>query len=326
MISEINYENEISEKLINALSLKFNIEDKYILYRYLILRNECLHPSTIKNNDISIFAKFILEELEIECLRYKESKINLISGFPNSIFNIIEDWNFRYKIDFIKDEYGNLIAFNKYINNNILIINKLAKKETNKYKIKLKKEVILFYKLKYLNELFKINEINDVPKLEGFNYNDNLNSIPLEVQLNRYVHASNFYTSNLSSITEEDFELFLFSHLNEIEDGLRPVERQVIIEEGRIDILAKDCNNELVILELKITDDKHLIWQSLYYPDMIKEKYKVNRVRMMTVCPSYPNYIMKPLSKINYVEIFEYKLIISNSKIEKMNIKKLNKK
>lgn len=320
---DMNYESEIADKFINALSLKFSIQDEHILYRYLILRKKCLNPSVKKSEELNFFAKFILKELDIEDLHYKESKINLISGFSNSMIDIIENWNFQYKDDFIKDENGNKISFEKYISNNLNLINKLVKKEIGAYKPKFKKEVTIFYKLKFLNELFKIEMINDTSKIEGFNYNENINSIPIELQLGRYVHASNFNTSSLLTITEDDFESYLFAHLNDIEIGLRPIERQVIIEEGRIDILAKDINNELVILELKIADDKHLIWQSLYYPDMIKEKYKVDKVRMITVCPSYPNYIKKPLSKINYIESFKYDLIISNSKIEKMNIKKV---
>ena len=79
-----------------------------------------------------------------------------------------------------------------------------------------------------------------------------------------------------------------------------------------------------MIVELKISNDKHLIWQSLYYPLSIRKQLKQSDVRMITVCPSYPNYIKEPLSLIPGVEMFQYKALLSNRKIDKIELFKIN--
>ena len=98
----------------------------------------------------------------------------------------------------------------------------------------------------------------------------------------------------------------------------------MIGKEGRIDILAKDRDNKLVILELKIANDKHLIWQVMYYPYILQSMSKHSSIRVMTVCPSYPEYILNPLKNVKDVEIIQYKPLISNGKIEKLDFTRIN--
>ena len=53
----------------------------------------------------------------------------------------------------------------------------------------------------------------------------------------------------------------------------------------------------------------------MYYPDELKQLYQTNRVRMITVCPEYPDYLLKPLKKIKKIECIRYKASLSNHKI-----------
>jgi len=55
---------------------------------------------------------------------------------------------------------------------------------------------------------------------------------------------------------ERDVEEHLIRNLGTLEKGLRYVERQVVIDVGRVDILAEDENGRRVVIELKVGDAK----------------------------------------------------------------------
>lgn len=117
------------------------------------------------------------------------------------------------------------------------------------------------------------------------------------------------------NIKESDLEKYLIVNINKIEKGMIFLDNQVIIDSGRIDILARDKNNILCIIELKIEENcKDLIWQCVYYPTQFEEK-----VRMITICPDYSMRIHKALKSLNYVEIKKYE--IDNGKLNVKNYK-----
>ncbi|GGA24964.1 endonuclease NucS domain-containing protein [Dyella nitratireducens] len=55
---------------------------------------------------------------------------------------------------------------------------------------------------------------------------------------------------------EKDVEAHLIRNLDSIEKGLRFVDRQVVIDVGRVDIIAEDIKQRRVIIELKLGDAK----------------------------------------------------------------------
>ncbi|MGR5983412.1 endonuclease NucS domain-containing protein [Bacillus cereus] len=75
----------------------------------------------------------------------------------------------------------------------------------------------------------------------------------------------------------------MVDYIEIIEEDMEFIERQFKIENGVIDILAKDRNGTLCIIELKVNElDKHLVWQSAYYPTCFQEK-----TRIITIAPKY---------------------------------------
>lgn len=117
---------------------------------------------------------------------------------------------------------------------------------------------------------------------------------------------------------------YIANHLNLIEDGLKFIDKQVLIPHGIIDILAKDKDNKLCIIELKIDDNaSRLIWQCTYYPTQFTEPS-----RMITVAPGYSERIGTALKKLGYVEEFIYNNVeygnkkkpIKNLIVEKYNL------
>ncbi|WP_241139404.1 endonuclease NucS domain-containing protein [Bacillus mycoides] len=94
-------------------------------------------------------------------------------------------------------------------------------------------------------------------------------------------------------------EELLCDHIEVIEEGMSFVERQYKVENGIIDIIAKDKNGTKCIIELKVVaDDKKLAWQSAYYPSCFDED-----IRMITIAPNYSDRIYNALKNISNVEM-----------------------
>lgn len=326
----MNYESVIEEIILSELSYKYGIDNYDNLFRYLYLRFMSINYD-INKMDKQLFSKdfgkfLIKTELGIIEDNYFGEKLNYISGFDNSISNIVDNLFFSARMkSVILNNCDKIYEFDDYIDMIWSSIKKYSLNKSCKYKKdKYYKYHLIYNRLTYLNKYFNIKEIKDVRIIEGFKQNILYDYIQYEDICNRYIHSSNFNTNNARSITEEELESYIYKHLELIEEGLKPIQRQLIVEEGRIDILAKDRDNKFVILELKVNDDKHLIWQVLYYPYAIKNIINTNEVRVITVCPSYPKYILKPLKDINNVEIVQFNPLISNNKIEKIDFFKLN--
>jgi len=93
--------------------------------------------------------------------------------------------------------------------------------------------------------------------------------------------------------TERHLEWF-FWHTVLPKIGLKPLKSQYICKEGICDILAKGTENQLVIIELKNTQDSHVLAQiTAYFDALIKEQPFSDQVDytkpidLYTVCPSY---------------------------------------
>ncbi|MDA2434505.1 endonuclease NucS [Bacillus cereus] len=106
-------------------------------------------------------------------------------------------------------------------------------------------------------------------------------------------------TEELVNGPESLLEDILCDHIFIIEEGMSFIERQYRVENGIIDIIARDENGTKCIIELKtVEDDKSLVWQSAYYPSCFNED-----VRMITIAPNYSNRIYNALKNINNVEM-----------------------
>lgn len=101
---------------------------------------------------------------------------------------------------------------------------------------------------------------------------------------------------------EKDLEELLIKDISLIEDGMVFVDNQVRVESGIIDILARDKNKTLCVIELKVVSDcKEIIWQSSYYPTCFNEP-----TRVITIAPEYDTNIYLSLCNIKNVEILNY--------------------
>lgn len=299
----MNYEDELEVILWESLKNKFQIkkDDKlflYLIFRYYIIENK----NTIDNS--KLFFEFIFKELSITSFNYKNEELSFV-GNDNNLNHIFENWKYNYNFESIIKKLDKFNDISKYA------INKSSKlKNSKSYK-----KYLLYFKLNKLNEMFEVKNIKNI-KIEGFKQ---LDFLSLEQNLKQNLKSKDNTTTFIS---EDDLECYLIKHLDLIENGLVYIKNQYILDEGRIDILAKDINNNIVIIELKIEEDKKIFWQSLYYPMEIQKKFPNKNVRMIIIMPNYPKYLLEPLNKLN-VEKFTYDIKVENEKIINLNLRKV---
>lgn len=293
-----NYEDELEKILWNSLKEKFNIKDNSKLYEYILNRYFLIYNKN-NINETKQFFSYIFNELNISKFEYKDCKLKF-SG-DNNLNNVLCNWELNYS--------------NKIPKNLVPDISKISLTKVKNLKNNFEyKNYLLYFKLNELNKLFKV-DIRNVPKINGFTQ---VNKLNLEDNLKNLLKVED---NSTTFIKENDLEDYLINHLNLIEDGLIYLSRQYELDEGKIDILAKDKNGDLVIIELKIEVDKRIIWQCLYYPIEIQKIYPNKNIRMMTIMPTYPNYILEPLNKLN-VEKYAYNIVVENKKIKNIILRK----
>ncbi|MGG1663866.1 endonuclease NucS domain-containing protein [Brevibacillus sp. NRS-1366] len=152
------------------------------------------------------------------------------------------------------------------------------------------------YLIKIMNEEVPVSE-----KLRGGMSYCNLTSMIDKVEK---IKENN--TKGNIQFSEKQIERILSRNIHLIEEGMSVVGTQVRVDDGYIDILARDMEGILCIIEIKVVDNcEKLVFQSGYYPSQFDEK-----VRMITVCPNYKPKIRKALASLNTnveLKTFEYK-------------------
>jgi len=316
----MNYEKEIEEILFNELSKKFNIKNRQVLYYYLKLRAYVLgeDPDSQKS-----MINIIFNELFITEFSYMDIPISVYGHSENSLGNIIENNEDKlYRLN-NSNFLGEKFDINKTTKKILSIVNTYAKKQTKCLKVNQYYDYhIKYHSLIKLNEIFGIENIEEVLDINGFHQSES--RINEELKCERFMDVSNLNQS-FNQIAEKDLEDYLYNNIEKIEEGLTVIGRQIEMSDGRLDILAKDKNDVFTIIELKIKEDKSIIWQCMYYPEELKKRYNVNKVRILTLMPHCPKHLFDSLSKIDMVEIYEYN-IVGKKKINNIEIFRKGKK
>lgn len=331
-MNEFYYEAEMKELIKENLEKKYELNEKENIFSYLILRflikNKNSKFETIKNNKYS-FCKFICDELNIPVsdnkIYFRDGYFILTGVYHQSIENIIQEFIFDSQIKNkpVFNNYGECWA--ESIENLAKEIIKKAKNKSRKIKSKEFCNYFYLYEaLNILNTLFKV-KIHPVERIEGINYKGIIPSYKRtdEEICDSIIKSYKLDTDDVDIIDEEQLEEFLQYNIEKIEKGLKFKARQYPIKNGVIDLLAVDKNNNDVIIELKVAQDERLIWQAIYYPMAYKEETKKKNIRMITLCPSYEEYILKPLKSLKDVEIMKYDLVIEFGKIKDVYVSKI---
>jgi hypothetical protein len=320
----MNYESEVGEVLLEGLRLLYGIkEDRYVfVYGWLRFR---LIEGQKKSYDAKSVMSFFLSELNITLqgshILYKETPIYMVGNFQNSLSNIFEEWLFRAEMFPYVDDKGVKRSFFEWTEKEWEAIQKEANQRSKKAKKKQKDYEWIYHALTTLAERFNAHTSEPV-RLNGFNYpamhNDFAHTWE-EICLS-HLHALQLTTNDISLIDESVFEFYCMTHLEEIEVGLKLMDSQVVLPDGRIDILAKDQQGRIVILELKVREDARLLWQASTYPMQWKLLHPRDEIRMITLAPQYSDAMLMGLKKLDSIEVVQYDVQISQGTIQSMMV------
>lgn len=267
-----------------------------------IIINENSYYYLLENkND---FFNYLLDEAEMNYLTNDYKNINKFINIENCLFEILHNF-YISSVNFSIDNFIGIISDN--------IKNQLRKDKILKNIAKNRKSYYLKYKhFLFLNDYFGLsNEINETYE-EYF----------LDLKFN-----SKYYKySDIEELSELSIHKYLKYNLEIIEDGLKLISSEVTVEDGRIDILAKDKYNRWVIIEIKVSEGKRLVWQSIYYPmqlRILKNIPEHEPVRFISFCPEYSDSIKCVLEQLP-VELYKYSVeLTKDNEISDIVVKKL---
>lgn len=302
------YESELYDLFIEELERIYSVVGEAEVYSVLFLRYQLTHFSI---PDRLSLAHFFLDELNLdEDCSYKGVRLNLI----NVVYPILFNLAFRYSLKHDEGELG--LLYNE--------ISRVSRFRAKRFQdLKEHSVFIRYYSLQELKHRFKSpqNAPRTIPLID-YSLSHNLFKRTLEEELDSEIHSLRIDSCHAGMISEEDLEKFMAKNLSLIEEGMRFLDRQVILDEGRVDILAMDKDGVHTVIELKVEEDKEIAWQCLYYPPQIRERFRVDKVRMITLCPEYKPRLIKALEKISGVEMMEFRVHSDMGKIKWVEVGK----
>lgn len=326
----MNYESELNEIFINKLCDIYSKKNKRMVFKIFILRflTEYMDKESLTQWELEFFMpKFLLEELNLTIdkdnnLIYKNEKITVFSSDENSVRNILDDWIFRYGSYIQEDFFCEKQEKIEYIKKEWLAIKKKIRS-----RVKIKKNSKWFYDIykhyiyTYIQKTYDIN-YSYPGILPDFKYNY-ICKYGIHEKYESIYYAYKFSHKGKAHILQEkELEMYLIRNLNILEDGMKYITHQLKVGQGIIDILAKDKNDIFCIIELKVENDIDILWQSLYYPEKIKEYLNVEKLRMIVLTYPLPKHILNPLKETN-AEIYFFDYTSFDFRLKNLSIKKV---
>lgn len=250
-----------------------NVQEAYInlVFRYLLFSNK---PSLKKptRHDLAWFLVHI------------ETYPDTISEALQSIDSCLKEIDFRFGEiqELMEEEWISLRT----------IIDKEMKKynwkiEDKKVSGTFKKIVKQYTGLIYLNIRF--------PVVRG--------AVPWEISI--YSQFELIQNNRILSENALETELYLTPSL--VEEQLLFTKRQEPVRDGQIDLVGKDKEGRVVLCEVKVEEDKDVLWQAIHYPLVYQEKYGYqDGLRMIVIAPRYENTLENCLRKAG-AELFLYR-------------------
>lgn len=320
---ELN-EDILAEAFTEELTSRYQIEeDSLIAYGFnrmqLTTMSKGRVPFIKKEEQEKTLGRFFIEELLLSV--DEQNKIYIgIDSFDatfrlGTAFGNIMD-NLFFRANCIDSDLPFIIEKNLK-----QALTKGRKKSVSYRKTPIYEDMVCYYSLMELNAIYgavpqPAKECSFLIEEEG--YFALLKEEALERTISSFTRGEQRQIKQL----EKDVEDFLFRNLELIEEGLRPLKRQIVLPEGRMDILARDKNGRDVIIELKIEDDTDIVWQRDYYVSEWEKHH--HTPRFIIVATSLKTSIIEALSKNGPTELFFYKTITKKDKIVGMALERSN--
>lgn len=316
------YEPELSLFIWEALEEQYGLKDGK-LYQYLTLRSLTsgiqkgrVMPPDIKDLPRQL-ASFLLEEWKLQNMSVSFLDEQLVMNTA-LIHNIIVDWHQRYAYLFYEGD------FEQDILNQWKTLLKETKRRQSKWSKKSFFTLLLQREyLSLLNDSFRIITRTEIAPISHLKPLMETNPLRLEVDLARRLHPHLSLESHVEQLNENQLEHYLYKHLFLMEDGLRPIQRQYSLENGRIDLLAKDSDGKMVIIEVKVDSDTDLLWQESYYVQELEKEFGKGQVRFMAVVPRYEAHIMESMMKKAHCQIFIFNAVMKGTTLCDVQLQKI---
>ncbi len=121
---------------------------------------------------------------------------------------------------------------------------------------------------------------------------------------------------------EKDLQEYLSRELQKLEPGLTLFTeegltgREISIDSGRIDILAKDTKNDFVIIELKVNQaPQGSLAQILSYMASIKKQFEGKNVRGIIIAEKFDRRLKLAVTQVPNVSLMQYKVKFDFEKV-----------
>lgn len=312
---DIIYEDELETLFMETLKNKYSLVSNELplrdtfnifLLRYFIYTD--FHNKKIIHNidkylynNLPDIVSFLKRELNLpQTIIYKGQVISNLYGSGNSLLNILSAIIFQYgEKNIVKIE-------NKIIDNIDMVFyqyNELYKKVNKDLKYpKRHKDYPYFVKftmLYHIYDYYKCVPTNVDYNIDNIDYPYNFEfSCSIDEEILSHVNNSEL-NKELKLVKEKEVENYFKNNINLIKEGLKVIKTQYKLEYGIIDILAKDDNNTIYIIEVKTKKDKRLLWQVVYYYNSIKKIYHNSDVKFIVVSPKLPEHMVDTLKQSN---------------------------
>lgn len=312
-MEKVETKHDLASIITDELYKLYGIKNESELYEYLYVR--CSVNIGKKKVDDRELMEFVFDELNITVYTDNGNYVKYKSETHN-VYEVTSEFleNLRFRASLHGD-----LEIEKKIDD---VYKKGYYKAAKYRKLRDYKDYIKYNRLLVLNEMFGVTSSHP-SEIKGFvnDVNHNPFKRSLEEILETTLSANRFLGSQTTAhITEEQLEDYLIDNIELIEEGMRYIRRQVEVPGGIVDIVAMDKDNNICVIEIKIKEDKSIIWQAMHYPKEIQKNWINKKVRMITLAPDYSEHILKALKSIGDVEIKGYNIKVSSNKIKKLNI------
>lgn len=126
-----------------------------------------------------------------------------------------------------------------------------------------------------------------------------------------FSELDNTIDTEFSLSLEKDLKSYLSSNLSEIEEGLELLDNGIEYKTsaGYIDLLAKDKDENIVVIELKVGKGKDsAIGQILGYIGALSEEYNNNKIRGIIVASDFENRLYYATKSLQNLKLVKYSL------------------
>lgn len=301
MFNVQNVEDILENKLLECLSYLYNKDNHTSIIHILYLRSLIYYNK--KEVSCEELSNFLLLELNLsEHLIFNDQNISLTNRYAdNCLLNVIDNLIFRHLEVHYNDIRKGIVCGKEIIGELFSKFTDYARKKTRTIKSINKKNIYKYFMLEALNDEFNMT-INTFKRFDCFYYEDNHNDfvITFDEECKRYY---DLYLKETENTLEKDLEDYIYKNglLN-----IKILKRQYKTENGIIDMLGIDEDNNTVIIELKVVSKpRDLLWQINLYRNDLLNIYSKDKLRVVVVSPKLDDSIKKLLP--NYCELIEFK-------------------